>query len=75
MYSVSIYSFYINIVEYYMKTIYDMQNEKDYSYHCVEFEQNVVFRKLYEKVTLHYWFFEFQIISYICLINYNLHES
>ena len=32
-----------------MKTIYDMQNEKDYSYHCDEFEQIVDFQKILRK--------------------------
>ena len=28
----------MNIVDYYISTIDDMQNEKDFFYHCKEFE-------------------------------------
>ena len=34
------YTFYINIVDYYINTIGDMQSEMDFVYHCNEFEYN-----------------------------------
>ena len=44
------YLYYNIIVDYYMNTIGDMQNEMDFSYHCNEFEYNHDFEQVFQQI-------------------------
>ena len=43
------YEYYVKIVDYYKNTNGDMQNEKDFFYHCKKFVYNHDYVYLYEE--------------------------
>ena len=55
-------------MDYYINTIYDVQNKKNFFHHYNVFEHNHIFELSFlNKVTMQYWNLEFWLFLYIYL--------